>query len=170
MLIWMSRQVGGGRWTASGVDSRCGRVDSFGRARSARRKFSTRMRSCRTCVQTLMIMSGQLGPGRVDSGRCHEWTVRQLLQVGGWALCAMPRLRRQALSAIRVAIRLIVRILDPSREFHAARLASGNQPTRGMCPLFNTAYPSLVPCWGKAHTNPRTRVPPVGWRIDSCQI
>ena len=29
-----------------------------------------------------MIMSGQLGPGRVDSGRCHEWTVRQLLQVG----------------------------------------------------------------------------------------
>ena len=73
----------GGRWTASpGVDSRCGRVDSFGRARSARRKFSTRMRSCRTCVQTLMIMSGQLGPGRVDSGRCHEWTVRQLLQVG----------------------------------------------------------------------------------------
>ena len=74
---------GGGRWTASpGVDSRCGRVDSFGRARSARRKFSTRMRSCRTCVQTLMIMSGQLGPGRVDSGRCHEWTVRQLLQVG----------------------------------------------------------------------------------------
>ena len=58
----------------------------------------------------------------------------------GWALRALPpgvgalrtapcRLRRQALSAIRVAIRLMVRILDPSREFYAARLASGNQPT-----------------------------------------
>ena len=92
----MSRQVGGGRWTASpGVDSRCGRVDSFGRARSARRKFSTRMRSCRTCVQTLMIMSGQLGPGRVDSGRCHEWTVRQLLQVGATAFQSVRRGARQ---------------------------------------------------------------------------
>ena len=39
------------------------------------------------------------------------------------------RLRRQALSAISVAIGLKVRILDPSREFYAARLASGNQPT-----------------------------------------
>ena len=53
------------------------------------------------------------------------------------------RLRRQALSAIRVAIRLIVRILDPSREFHAARLASGNQPTRVDVSADNTAYPLL---------------------------
>ena len=55
----------------------------------------------------------------------------------------MPcRLRRQALSAIRVAIHLIVRILDPSREFYAARLASGNQPTRVDVSAANTAYPS----------------------------
>ena len=54
----------------------------------------------------------------------------------------MPcRLRRQALSAIRVAIHLIVRILDPSREFYAARLASGNQPTRVDVSADNTAYP-----------------------------
>ena len=133
MLIWMSRQVGGGRWTAS-LESTAGAGESTasaargareekwggiseephlgaktaafsaevlvckgGRRRAPRRKFSTRMRSCRTCVQTLMIMSGQLGPGRVDSGRCHEWTVRQLLQVGVrvrlrgvvWAVCCM---------------------------------------------------------------------------------
>ena len=51
----------------------------------------------------------------------------------------MPcRLRRQALSAIRVAIHLIVRILDPSRELYAARLASGNQVDVSAA---NTAYP-----------------------------
>ena len=115
----MSRQVGGGRWTASpGVDSRCGRVDSFGRARSARRKFSTRMRSCRTCVQTLMIMSGQLGPGRVDSGRCHEWTVRQLLQVGGGALSrsgSTSPLRTRAPAAMKHRLRLADTDTDTDR-------------------------------------------------------
>ena len=59
----------------------------------------------------------------------------------------MPcRLRRQALSAIRVAIHLIVRILDPSREFYAARLASGNQPTRVDVSADNTAYPLSQTC------------------------
>ena len=47
-----------------------------------------------------------------------------------------------AILAISVAIGLIVRILDPSREFYAARLASGNQPTRVDVSAANTAYPS----------------------------
>ena len=45
--------------------------------------------------------------------------------------------RAAAGQAARVAIRLMVRILDPSREFYAARLASGNQPTR---PDLSAAY------------------------------
>ena len=52
----------------------------------------------------------------------------------------MPcRLRRQALSAIRVAIRLIVRILDPSREFYAAWLASGNKDVSAVNGKKNTS-------------------------------
>ena len=46
-----------------------------------------------------------------------------------------------AILAISVAIGLIVRILDPSREFYAARLASGNQPTRVDVSADDTAYP-----------------------------
>ena len=61
----------------------------------------------------------------------------------GCGRSAPCRLRRQALSAIRVAIHLIVRILDPSREFYAARLASGNQPTRVDVSAANTADPSI---------------------------
>ena len=67
----------------------------------------------------------------------------------------MPcRLRRQALSAIRVAIHLIVRILDPSREFYAARLASGNQPTRVDVSAANTAYPSKAAALVQNVVNP----------------
>ena len=59
------------------------------------------------------------GPGRRDTA----------FGLGSLPIFGAPRppAAAQALSAIRVAIHLIVRILDPSREFYAARLASGNQ-------------------------------------------
>ena len=56
----------------------------------------------------------------------------------GWALCALQPAAAGAVGD-RVAIRLIVRILDPSREFYAARLASGNQPTKMDVSAANTA-------------------------------
>ena len=70
-------------------------------------------------------MGGKLGAdlGAVNSGPKSSRAVGAP-RPAAWGGRSVPcRLRRQALSAIRVAIRLIVRILDPSREFYAARLA-----------------------------------------------
>ena len=137
----MSRQVGGGRWTASpGVDSPGG-------------KFSTRMRSCRTCVQTLMIMSGQLGPGRVDSGRCHEWTVRQLLQVGGGALSrsgSTSPLRTRAPAAMKHRLRLADTDTDTDRvpSHTPGRDRRDDQHWRNPSRTFSrSAYESPARCW-----------------------